>query len=190
MAIFRLTAMVLVTATAVSFAASSAAAARTVADPPELRGSTGAFTIAETPAPAPDLTFTGPDGTPRTLADFKGKLVLLNLWATWCAPCVKEMPALDRLQAELGGPDFEVVALSLDRGGRNQVEPFYKDRNIQHLGIYLDPKSTAMKAFKPRGLPTTYLIGKDGTLLGRLEGEAEWDGAQAKALIRHFLAPE
>lgn len=117
----------------------------------------------------------------------KGRVVVLNLWATWCAPCVKEMPALDRLQKKLGGKDFEVVALSLDRGGAVQVRPFFEERGIGALSVYLDPKSTAMMALKPRGLPTTYLIGRDGRILGTMIGEAEWDGAEAEALIRHYL---
>lgn len=190
MAIFRLTAMALVTAATLSLGTAAATEMPPRDRIPELRGSMGSFTIAESPAPAPALSFTGPDGQAMTLADFKGRVVLLNLWATWCAPCVKEMPSLDRLQAAMGGKDFEVVALSLDRGGKNQVQPFFEKTGVRHLAMYLDPKSTAMTAFKPRGLPITYLIGRDGTLLGRIEGGAEWDGEAARTLIQLFLTPE
>lgn len=183
MAIFRPTAMALLILGALSVPG----IARAAGAPPTLKGPMGVFTPDETPDPAPPLTIAKPDGGTLTLADFKGRVVLLNLWATWCAPCVKEMPALDRLQKKLGGKDFEVVALSLDRGGAVQVRPFFEERGIGALSVYLDPKSTAMMALKPRGLPTTYLIGRDGRILGTMIGEAEWDGAEAEALIRHYL---
>jgi thiol-disulfide isomerase/thioredoxin len=154
---------------------------------PPVQGGMRKFTPADPPQPAPELAFVGPDGARVELADFKGKVVLLNLWATWCAPCVKEMPALDNLQSRLGGEDFEVVALSLDRGGRKMVEPFFEKLGVKHLAIYLDPQSTAMSALKPRGLPTTILIDRQGYEVGRLEGEAAWDGADAERLLKHYL---
>jgi thiol-disulfide isomerase/thioredoxin len=154
---------------------------------PPIEGSMQKFKPAEAPQPAPALSFVGKDGERIDLADFKGKVVLLNLWATWCAPCVKEMPALDALQARLGGDGFEVVALSLDRGGRNVVEPFLAKLGVRNLAMYLDPQSTAMSAFKPRGLPTTMLIDREGYEVGRLEGDAEWNSEEAVKLLEHFI---
>lgn len=145
------------------------------------------FKPADAPQPAPAFSFVGKDGERIDLADFKGKVVLLNLWATWCAPCVKEMPSLDALQARLGGDGFEVVALSLDRGGRTVVEPFLAKLGVRNLAMYLDPQSTAMSAFKPRGLPTTMLIDREGYEVGRLEGDAEWNSDEAVKLLEHFI---
>ncbi|WP_225889748.1 TlpA family protein disulfide reductase [Indioceanicola profundi] len=157
------------------------------AEPPAFSGEKRPFVYAAGRPEVPDLAFTGPDGKALKLSDFRGKVVLLNLWATWCPPCVKEMPSLDNLQAELGGEDFEVVALSLDRGGQGQVEPFFMETDLQHLTMYLDPAMTAMKAIKPPGLPVSLLIDAQGREIGRLSGEAIWDGDEAKAFIRHFM---
>ncbi|MGV3548723.1 TlpA family protein disulfide reductase [Rhizobium sp.] len=121
------------------------------------------------------LTFVDQDGKVGTLDDFRGGYVLLNVWATWCAPCRKEMPSLDRLQAARGGPDFKVVALSIDRGGIEQVRPFYEEIGIKNLGTFLDQPGASMKAFRIVGLPTTLLIGKDGKELARWVGPKEWD---------------
>ena len=104
----------------------------------------------------PSDSFTNGLGVEMQLGDFHGKVVLLNLWATWCGPCVREMPHLDKLQAMLGGADFEVVALSSDRGGVEKVEPFFRRTNVNHLEIYLDPKNRIARALGARGLPTTY----------------------------------
>lgn len=153
-------------------------------DAPPLTGSVGAFQ--KTGKPVAEISFKTGEGKTVALADMRGKVVLLNLWATWCGPCVREMPTLDRLQAELGGPAFEVVALSSDHGGAKAVEPFLRDNKLNNLGVYLDPTSQATRALEPRGLPTTLLIDKDGREVGRLEGAAEWDSAEAKALIRHY----
>jgi thiol-disulfide isomerase/thioredoxin len=154
---------------------------------PPIEGSMQKFKPADAPQPVPALSFIGKDGERVELADFKGKVVLLNLWATWCAPCVKEMPSLDALQARLGGTGFEVVALSLDRGGRTVVEPFLAKLGVRNLTMYLDPQSTAMSAFKPRGLPTTMLIDREGYEVGRLEGDAEWNSDEAVKLLEHFI---
>jgi thiol-disulfide isomerase/thioredoxin len=156
---------------------------------PEFKGALGPFVMHPAAAPAPELAFVGGDGKALTLADFKGRVVLLNLWATWCGPCVEEMPALDRLQARLGGPDFTVVALSVDRQGRSLVEPFLAKLGITNLAMYLDTGSAAMRALKIRGLPTTLLLDRDGREVGRLEGAAAWDSQAAEALIRFHLQP-
>jgi len=137
---------------------------------------------------APDLAFADREGNPVRLSDKRGRVVVLNLWATWCAPCVREMPALDRLQALEGGPDVEVVALSLDRGGIAQVGPFFDRLGLNNLSVYIDQPSEAMKAFRPRGLPTTIVLGRDGRELGRVEGELAWDGDAGRKIVRDALA--
>nr|WP_207456884.1 TlpA disulfide reductase family protein [Azospirillum sp. SYSU D00513] len=142
------------------------------------------FKAAETPSPVADLAFTDGQGNATDLGAFKGRVVLLNLWATWCAPCVKEMPALDRLQAQLGGPGFEVVALSLDRGGKEQVDPFYEKTGINNLKRYYDTPSASMRALTLRGLPTTLLIDAQGRELGRIEGAVEWDSPEVVEFLR------
>ncbi|WP_247893981.1 TlpA family protein disulfide reductase [Azospirillum endophyticum] len=139
------------------------------------------------PKPMPPLSFVDAEGRRIDLADFKDRVILLNLWATWCGPCVKEMPSLDRLQAQLGGDAFQVVALSLDRGGRTAVEPFYKKTGVEHLTVFLDPGSESMKALSLRGLPTTVLVDPEGRELGRVEGAVEWDSPEVVAFLRQFL---
>lgn len=139
------------------------------------------------PKPMPPLSFVDAEGRRIDLADFKDRVILLNLWATWCGPCVKEMPSLDRLQAQLGGDAFQVVALSLDRGGRAAVEPFYKKTGVEHLTVFLDPGSESMKALSLRGLPTTILVDPEGRELGRVEGAVEWDSPEVVAFLRQFL---
>ena len=119
--------------------------------------------------------------------DFHGQAVLLNFWATWCAPCVREMPALDRLQARLGPEGLSVIALSVDRRGLEVVEPFYRRLSIEALDIYLDPANQVARSFTVPGLPTTYLIDPDGQMVGVLAGPAEWDSPDALALMRHYL---
>lgn len=158
-----------------------------VAGPPAFSGASADFTPIDPPRPAPVLDVVDAAGRRVSLADFRGRVVVLNLWATWCVPCVKEMPALDRLQADLGGPGFQVVALSLDRGGRPVVEAFFHKQGLGSLPIYLDPSAVALRALKPRGLPTSLLIDRDGNEVGRLEGAADWDSPEAKRLIGHFL---
>lgn len=120
------------------------------------------------------------DGAGRdlTLEDFRGKVVLLNIWATWCVPCREEMPTLDALQAHLGGDDFHVLPLSIDRAGLKVVRRFYNEIGIQHLDMYLANSTRAMWAFGALGLPTTILIGRGGKELGRLVGPAEWDSPE------------
>ncbi len=139
------------------------------------------------PKPMPPLSFVDAEGRRVDLADFKDRMILLNLWATWCGPCVKEMPSLDRLQGQLGGDAFQVVALSLDRGGRTAVEPFYKKTGVEHLTVFLDPGSESMKALSLRGLPTTILVDPEGRELGRVEGAVEWDSPEVVAFLRQFL---
>lgn len=128
------------------------------------------------------------DGRNLTLKGFAGKAVLLNLWATWCPPCRNEMPSLDRLQSLRGGTDFEVVALSIDKGGSEQVQPFFEEIGIKRLEMYLDQPGVSMQALKIVGLPTTLLVGKDGSELARWVGPKEWDAPETIKEIEVLLA--
>jgi thiol-disulfide isomerase/thioredoxin len=149
-----------------------------------------AFNFAATePTPAPELTFFDADGNEVALADFRGDVVVLNLWATWCAPCRREMPSLDRLQAELGEDGLKVIALSLDRGDIVKVRDFFDELELANLAIYHDPKGRAGRELGAPGLPTTVVIDRAGQEVGRLLGPAEWDSADAIALLRTLLDP-
>jgi thiol-disulfide isomerase/thioredoxin len=149
-----------------------------------------AFNFAPTgPKPVPELTFLDADGNEVSLADFQGKLVVLNLWATWCAPCRREMPSLARLQAKHGGDGLEVIALSLDRGDVAKVRDFFAELGIANLAIYQDPKGRAGRELGAPGLPTTVVIDRTGQEIGRLLGPAEWDSEDALAVIEALLKP-
>ncbi len=113
--------------------------------------------------------------------------MLLNFWATWCAPCRREMPDLDQLQRTLGGKRFEVVALSLDRAGMEAVRPFYEEIGITSLAAYLDPLGRVQRAFAITRFPTTVLIDARGFEVGRIEGPAHWMAPEARALMRFFM---
>ena len=142
------------------------------------------FVRKATPEPLPDLTFQNGEGQTVTLSSFRGRVVLLNLWATWCIPCRKEMPALDRLQADMGSPDFEVVALSIDRSGIAGARKFLDSIGVAKLQLYVDPSAKLANELKAVGLPSTLLIDREGREIGRLIGPAEWDDATSKALVK------
>lgn len=149
------------------------------------------FVTLPSPRPVPQLKFTDKDGRALSLGDFRGKMVLLNIWATWCPPCRKEMPSLDRLQARLGSPGFEVVAASIDQGNDALfiVEEFFREIGIKHLRIYLDSTGGAARTVGALGLPVTLLVDRRGMEIGRLVGPAEWDSPEAIAMIRQHLGP-
>lgn len=149
----------------------------------------GEFIPAKPPQPAPEISFTELGGKAVTLADFHGKPILLNLWATWCQPCLREMPSLAELPGKIGG-DFVLLAISQDRGGAKMVEPFIAKLGLDKAKIYLDPKSTVGHAFEVRGLPTTIVIDGQGQVLGRVEGAAEWDSPKMLAIIAPLLRPK
>jgi len=148
------------------------------------------FSPQNPPRPAPDIQVTTRDGRPVSLADFKGRPVLINLWATWCAPCVAEMPSLDRLAAERAGTPLALMAISEDRRGETAVAPFVDGHDIGKLPIFLDPKSAVTHAFGVEAIPTTILIDRQGREVGRLTGPAAWDGPAARRLIDRLLSPK
>jgi thiol-disulfide isomerase/thioredoxin len=154
---------------------------------PLSQGEMATFVFRKAPEALPAVAFTDGTGAGRTLADFKGKVVLLNLWATWCIPCLKEMPGLDRLQKELGSDKFEVVALSVDRKGPEASRKFLDQIKVEHLKLYADATAKAGSALKVLGMPTTLLLNAKGEEIGRLIGPAEWDSADAKKLIQAAL---
>lgn len=145
------------------------------------------FSLLVPPVPAPLEVFTDLGGQRVRLADFEGQVLLVNFWATWCAPCVQEMPALERLQAELAGEGLQVLAVSIDRGGAKVVEPFAARLGLERLPLYLDPKSALARAFGIAGLPTSFLIDAEGQVIRILTGAAEWDSDEAVELIRFYL---
>jgi thiol-disulfide isomerase/thioredoxin len=167
-------------AVALLVALSAAAAAE------EEQLSLGEFIAESPPQPAPETAFTDADGKPASLADFKGKPVIVNLWATWCQPCLKEMPSLDRLQAALDGK-LAVAAISEDHGGAQRVGPFVAAMGLAKLKIYLDPQSDVGHAFHVRGLPTSIVIDAGGRVVGRVEGAAEWDSEAMMAVLKPLL---
>ena len=154
---------------------------------PLARGEVAAINLASSPNRLPDLTFHDASGKPVKLADFRGKTVLLNLWATWCVPCRKEMPALDALQAKLGGDTFEVVAVNIDTRNLDKPKTWLQEVGITRLGYYADPSAKVfqdLKAIgKAFGMPTTLLVDAQGCELGALAGPAEWASDDAVKLI-------
>jgi thiol-disulfide isomerase/thioredoxin len=138
--------------------------------------------------PVVAIDFNDADGRSRSLANFNGKIILLNLWATWCVPCRKEMPALDGLQASLGGPDFEVVPLSIDRGGIATVRGFYDEIGIRHLGMYADVSGQSMRWIRGRGLPTTLLVDRTGREIGLVMGPAAWDSPEIGEFLKSIIS--
>jgi len=147
------------------------------------------FNILPQPRALPMLRFTDEKERAMTLQDFRGRFLLLNVWATWCVPCRKEMPTLDRLQINLGGADFEVIALSIDQGGTSVVRPFYDEIGVRNLRIYIDKSGDAMSGLGIAAIPATLLIDREGREIGRKIGPAEWDSPEIIALIRAYIAP-
>jgi thiol-disulfide isomerase/thioredoxin len=136
------------------------------------------------PVAAPDIAFDAADGSRHHLKDFLGHGMVINLWATWCVPCVAEMPALARLSKTLAPDDIAVLPLSSDHGGARAVEAFYQQHEITGLPVLLDPQSAAAHAFHARGIPTSLVIDKQGRERARLEGAADWSAPAAAALVR------
>lgn len=145
------------------------------------------FQILAQPEPVPELSFVGGDGRSMTLADFRGRTILLNVWATWCLPRRAEMPTLDRLQLKLGGPAFQVVALSVDRGGISAVQKFFREVGVSALDIYVDESPKTTSDLKLVGIPATFLIDREGREVGRKLGRAAWDTPEAIETIQRHI---
>jgi thiol-disulfide isomerase/thioredoxin len=148
------------------------------------------FVMHDAPKPIAAIAFEDGQGRSRSLADFKGKVVLLNIWATWCVPCRKEMPALDRLQGVLGGSDFEVVPLSIDRGGRETVRTFFSEIGVRNLAMYIDVSGQALRSLGVIGLPTTLVVDRAGQEIGRIIGPAEWDSPEIADVLRPIISKQ
>jgi thiol-disulfide isomerase/thioredoxin len=148
---------------------------------------TGGLTLLDEPRPMPMLQFTNGEGRKMTLADFRGRVVLLNIWATWCVPCREEMPTLERLQEKLSSDEFEVVVLSIDQGGAAAVQSFYTEIGIHHLDVYIDTSGKVARDLNIIGLPTTLLIDRKGRELARLIGPAVWDGPEIVSVIKSVV---
>lgn len=145
------------------------------------------FVLANSKQQLQDFSFVDGDGKTRTLSEFRGKTVLLNFWATWCAPCRKEMPGIDRLQAAMGSDDFTVLALSQDLQGIEKVKKFLKALKIEHLEAFNDKTTKSGRSAGVFGLPATLILKKNGDVFGRLIGPAEWDSEEAVALIKYAM---
>lgn len=154
---------------------------------PLAQGEIAALTMARAPFRVPDLVFASDKGDQKTLADWRGRAVLLNLWATWCVPCRKEMPALDALEEKFGSPDFEVVAIDIDTRDPDKPRAFLKEIGVTHLTYYADPSAKVFQdlklAGKAFGMPTTLLVDRAGCELGDMAGPAEWASNDAVKLI-------
>src|SRR6516164_8645242 len=153
------------------------------------RARLGEFIPASPPLPAPAISFVDLAGNTASLSEFTGKIVLVNLWATWCEPCLREMPSLERVQAHLGA-GITVVAISEDRGGSKIVEPFIGKLGLRSVKVYLDPKSGMERALKVQGLPTSFLIDREGRIVGRVEGAADWDAPKLLAILKSFVGDD
>ena len=143
--------------------------------------------VFDRPRAVPEIHFSDEQGNDLILADFRGRVVLLNIWATWCVPCRKEMPALDRLQAKLGGKDFIVIPLSIDRQGVSPVRRFYQELGLENVGIYVDPLGKESRGLAIPGVPTTLLIDRQGREVARKMGAAEWDGPEMVSLVERVM---
>jgi len=161
---------------------------------PFARGEVAAVNVAKSPLKIPDLAFADAAGKSLTLSDFRGRTVLLNLWATWCVPCRKEMPTLDALQGKMGGPGFEVVAVNIDTRDPDKPKEFLKQIGVRKLAYYADPSAKTFQDLKSIGrafgMPTTLLIDPHGCEIGTIAGPAEWASEDALKLIDAALGGE
>jgi thiol-disulfide isomerase/thioredoxin len=160
---------------------------------PLAQGEVAALTMATAPLRLPDLAFEDAGGRPKKLSDWRGRTVLVNLWATWCVPCRKEMPALESLQTRLGGPNFEVVAVNIDTRDPEKPKNFWKEVNLTRLGYFSDPKAKVFQDLKAigraLGMPTSVLVDGEGCEIATIAGPAEWDSDDAIKLITAAVKP-
>jgi thiol-disulfide isomerase/thioredoxin len=151
-------------------------------------GTLTAFVVHPEPKPVAEISFTDAEQASLLLSDWEGRVVLVNLWATWCGPCREEMPELAELQQQLGSQDFEVVAISLDRQGAEVARPFLESVGAEALELYLDPSTDVLAAFRAVGLPASILIDRSGREVGRMFGPADWASPEAVRLIKAAIA--
>lgn len=154
---------------------------------PLLTGDMAKFAPYDEPRPVKDFTFLNANGKEEKLSDYRGRVLVVNFWATWCAPCREEMPSLDRLQAELGGDKFSVLAVGQDLQGMEKVTAFFEKYKIRHLAPINDKSTQSSRGAGAFGLPATLILNAEGKEVGRLVGPAEWDSPEAKALIRYYM---
>jgi thiol-disulfide isomerase/thioredoxin len=152
------------------------------------KGAMAPLLVRAAPLDLPDINFNDASGATKSLADWRGKVVLLNIWATWCVPCRDEMPALDKLETELGGGTFEVVAVNIDKNGPDKAKAFLQETGATHLALYTDPSGKLFAALKAVGMPTTLIIDRDGKEIARLVGPADWGSPEAKRVIEAAVA--
>ncbi len=170
---------------AVAFIAAAMPANAGDGEPP-IEGTVQNFIPLDKPLPVPPTPVVSKDEGPITLDRFQGKFIVLNFWATWCGPCIRELPSLNRLNGQYGGDDFAVVLISQDRGGFKQTARFLKKLKVDIADNYIDEKLKFSRAIGVRSLPTTILLGPDGNEIGRLVGSTEWDEPEAIALIDFY----
>ncbi len=163
-------------------------AAAAPAEPPASKNAD--FVWYDAPRDAPATVFKDAADADKTLADFKGKALVVNFWATWCAPCVKEMPTLDALQAQMGGDTFQVLTISQDREGAKVAQPFVEKNGWKNLGLYTEPQGRFQRDASIRGLPTTIIIDKTGKEVGRVEGEVMWTSAEVVDKLKALAAAQ
>ncbi len=174
-------------AASAAFAPAAGLAAAAENDPPPFHGNQRSFTILRPAEPAPAAPIHTPKGGVTTLKRFSGKVILLNIWATWCPACRYEMPILDKLQAEIGGNRFTVVSLSMDEGGARVVSPYLKRLGLTHLPTYLDPAGRILQALNVgKALPFSFIIDHRGRVMGYMKGTGDWMSAEGRALIDYY----
>ena len=154
---------------------------------PERVGQMQSFAITHSLRPPLTVAWRDANGQEVSLAALRGKVVMLNFWASWCSPCLRELPSINRLQARLGGDQFTVVALNVDRGGKSVAERYTRRLKLDKLALYIDQSNNAAKSMNLKNMPTTIIFDAEGREVGRLVGAAEWDTEEAINLLKWFI---
>ncbi|WP_371060421.1 TlpA family protein disulfide reductase [Rhodosalinus sp. 5P4] len=173
--------------TALALGANAAAAADTDALRALAEGDMKKLAFATEAKPAPETAFETAEGAARSLADYRGKHLVVNFWATWCAPCRKEMPQLSELQSEFGGEDFEVVTIATGRNALPAMRNFFEEIGVDNLPLHRDPRQALAREMGVFGLPITVILDPQGREIARLQGDADWASESAKAIVAALL---